>query len=49
MNDYQAKWNRLMMYLADLQLAYAPVYGHGDEKLHEFITGLIEELGGWEE
>lgn len=45
------RWDRLMMYLADLQLTYAPMEGHGygDEKLYEFITGLIEELEGWED
>lgn len=42
-------WNRLMMYLADLQLTYAPMGGHGDIRLYEFVTGLIEELEGWED
>ena len=44
------KWNRLMMYLADLQLTYSPGWGAngcGDQKLYDFITGLIEELEGW--
>lgn len=46
------RWNKLMMYLADLQLTYSPDWGAngcGDEKLYEFITGLIEELEGWED
>lgn len=43
------RWNRLMMYLADLQLTYAPMGGHGDIRLYEFVTGLIEELEGWED
>ena len=44
------KWNRLMLYLADLQLTYSPGWGSngcGDQKLYDFITGLIEELEGW--
>lgn len=44
------RWNRMMMYLADLQLTYSPGWGSngcGDEKLYEFVTGLIEELEGW--
>ena len=46
------RWNRLMMYLADLQLTYSPGWGangQGDEKIYEFVTGLIDELQGWEE
>ncbi len=38
------RWNRMMMYLADLQLTYSPVENHGDAKLYNFINGLIEEL-----
>lgn len=44
------KWNHLMLYLADLQLTYSPGWGAngcGDQKLYDFITGLIEELEGW--
>lgn len=41
------RWNRLMMHLADLQLTYAPADGHGDAKLYEFVSGLVEELEGW--
>ena len=44
------KWNRLMLYLADLQLTYSPGWGAngcGDQKLYDFITGLIKELEGW--
>ena len=47
----QTRWNRLMMYLADLQLAYSPGWGangQGDQKLYDFVTGLIEELERWE-
>ena len=43
------KWNRLMLYLADLQLTYSPGWGAngcGDQKLYDFVTGLIEELEG---
>ena len=46
------RWNRLMMYLADLQLTYSPGWGsngQGDQKLYDFVTGLIEELEGWED
>lgn len=46
------RWKRLMMYLANLQLAYSPNWGAngcGDEKLYEFVTGLIDELQKWEE
>lgn len=46
------KWKRLMMYLADLQLIYSPNWGAngcGDEKIYEFVTGLIKELEGWKE
>ena len=48
----EPKWKRLMMYLADLQLTYSPNWGAngcGDQKLYEFVTGLIDELQGWEE
>ena len=48
----EQRWNRLMMYLADLQLTYSPGWGangQGDEKIYEFVTGLIDELQGWEE
>ena len=48
----ERKWNRLMMYLADLQLTYSPSWGakgDGDEKLYSFVTELIEELEGWSE
>jgi len=44
------RWNRLMMYLADLQLAYSPRWGAngcGDQKLYDFVTELIDELEGW--
>ena len=41
------RWSRLMMYLADLQLTFAPYDGHGDEKLYMFVTGLIAELESW--
>ena len=47
---------KLMMYLADLQLAYSPVdidangrWVGGDEKLYLFVKGLAEELDRWEE
>lgn len=46
----ELKWNRLMLFLADLQLAYSPEWGAngcGDKKLYDFVTGLIEELEGW--
>lgn len=46
------RWKKLMMYLANLQLTYSPDWGAngcGDEKLYEFVTGLIEELEGWED
>lgn len=45
-------WNFLLMYLADIQLTYSPGWGAngcGDEKLHEFVTGLIEELEKWDD
>lgn len=45
------KWNRLMMYLADLQLTYYPNWGangYGDEKLYQFVTELIKELENWQ-
>jgi hypothetical protein len=48
----EPKWKRLMMHLADLQLTYSPNWGAngcGDQKLYEFVTGLIDELQGWEE
>ena len=48
----EQRWNRLMMYLADLQLTYSPGWGangQGDEIIYEFVTGLIDELKGWEE
>lgn len=48
----EQRWNKLMMYLADLQLTYSPGWGangQGDEKLYEFVSGLIEELREWEE
>jgi hypothetical protein len=48
----EQKWKRLMMHLADLQLTYSPNWGAngcGDQKLYEFVTGLIDELQGWEE
>ena len=48
----EQRWQRLMMYLADLQLTYSPNWGAngcGDEKLYEFVTGLIEQLQRWEE
>ena len=41
---------RLMIYLADLQLTYSPGWGAngcGDDKLYEFVTGLIEEIESW--
>ena len=44
--------NKLMMYLADLQLAYSTGWGsngQGDQKLYEFVTGLIEEIERWGE
>ncbi len=46
------KWKRLMMYLADLQLTYSTNWGangHGDKKLYDFVTGLIDELERWGE
>lgn len=46
----ELKWKRLMMYLADLQLTYSPGWGSngcGDQKLYDFVTGMIEELEGW--
>jgi len=45
------RWNRLMMYFADLQLTYSPGWGAngcGDQKLYDFVTELIERLEGWE-
>ena len=48
----EPKWKRLMMHLADLQLTYSPNWGAngcGDQKLYEFVTGLIDELQGWKE
>ena len=48
----EPQWNRMMMYLADLQLTYSPNWGangQGDKKLYDFVTGLIEELEGWTE
>ena len=48
----EQRWNRLMRYLADLQLTYSSEWGanvQGDEKIYEFVTGLIDELQGWEE
>lgn len=48
----ERKWNRMMMYLSDLQLTYSPSWGakgDGDLKLYDFITELIEELEGWGE
>ena len=50
--ESEPKWKRLMMYLADLQFTYSPNWGAngcGDQKLYEFVTGLIDELQGWEE
>ena len=44
--------NKLMMYLADLQLTYSTGWGsngQGDRKLYEFVTGLIEEIERWDE
>lgn len=52
MGERKDRWNRLMMYLAELQLTYSPNWGangQGDEKLYEFVTGLIEELEGWQQ
>lgn len=51
LEDRTERWNRLMLYLADLQLEYSTRWGAngcGDEKLYEFVTGLIEELERWE-
>lgn len=48
----EQRWNCLMMYLADLQLTYSPNWGasgQGDQKLYDFVSGLIKELEGWEE
>ena len=50
--DEEPKWNRLMMYLSELQLTYSPNWGAngcGDKKLYEFVTGLVDELHGWED
>lgn len=50
--DEEPKWNRLMMYLSELQLTYSPNWGAngcGDKKLYEFVTGLVDELQGWED
>ena len=52
LEELEQRWSRLMMYLADLQLAYSPNWGAngcGDQKLYEFVTGLIDELQGWGE
>lgn len=43
--------NKLMMYLADLELAYSPGCGKidgGDTKIYEFVKGLSEEIATWE-
>ena len=46
--------NKLLMYLADLQLAYSPVdidsngrWVGGDEKLYLFVKELTEEISTW--
>ena len=47
----QTKWNRMMLYLADLQLTYSPDWGangQGDQKLYDFVTELIDEFSGWD-
>lgn len=43
--------NKLMMYLANLELAYSPGWGRsddGDAKIYEFVKGLSEEIITWE-
>ena len=43
--------NKLLMYLADLELLYSPGWGPsvcGDEKLYEFVRGLSGEIESWE-
>jgi len=43
--------NKLMMYLADLELSYSPGWGRsddGDSKIYEFVKGLSEEIATWE-
>ena len=46
--------NKLLLYLADLELTYSPVdidgkgrWVGGDEKLYWFVRGLREEVEGW--
>lgn len=42
---------KLMLHLANLQLAYSPNWGangSGDQKLYEFVTELIDEIERWE-
>ena len=49
-NEFISK-NKLMMYLADLQLTYSPGWGKtgdGDAKIYEFVKGLSAEIAGWE-
>ena len=41
--------NKLLMYLADLQLAYSPVYGKGDAVIYNFIRSLSDMIELWED
>lgn len=55
LEQQEQKWERLKMYLADLQLTYltySPGLGskaYGDQHLYNFVTFLINELQRWEE